>query len=258
MSTAIDWSLTGKVAIVTGTAPGGIGETYARTLAAAGASVVCADISGPGAKAVAGFLTDEGHQAIAVTVDITDPASVEAMTTAAVTEFGGIDILVNNAALMAQLSQAPILDYDLAEWHRAMDVNLNGAYLCSRSAVPHMRARGGGRIINQTSGGAYPPATVYGITKIALVGLTVALARELGPDQITVNALAPGLTDSAAGKSLVPEGSPFREMMKQAVAMRAFGVPDDLAGPLLLLAAPAGAWVTGQVLHVDGGWILRP
>jgi NAD(P)-dependent dehydrogenase (short-subunit alcohol dehydrogenase family) len=139
-----------------------------------------------------------------------------------------------------------------------MDVNLNGAYLCSRSAVPHMRARGGGRIINQTSGGAYPPATVYGITKIALVGLTVALARELGPDQITVNALAPGLTDSAAGKSLVPEGSPFREMMKQAVAMRPFGVPDDLAGPLLLLAAPAGAWVTGQVLHVDGGWILRP
>ncbi len=258
MDTTIDWSLTGKVAIVTGTAPGGIGETYARTLAAAGAFVVCADISESGAKAVADSLIGDGHRALAVTVDITDPASVEAMTDAAVAEFGGIDILVNNAALMAQLSHAPILDYELAEWHRAMDVNLNGAYLCCRSVVPHMRARGGGRIVNQASGGAFPPSTVYGITKIALVGLTVALARELGPDQITVNALAPGLTDSSAGKSLVPEGSPFREMMKQVVAMRAFGVPQDLAGPLLLLSSPAGSWITGQVIHVDGGWVLRP
>lgn len=258
MSTLVDWSLENKVAIVTGTAPGGIGEVYAQTLAQAGAAVVCADISESGAKAVAESLIAEGHRAVAVTVDITDAASVEAMARTAVREFGGVDVLVNNAALMAQLSHAPIIDYDLAEWHRAMDVNLHGAYLCCRSIVPLMRERGGGRIINQASGGAFPPDTVYGITKIALVGLTVALARQLGPDRITVNAIAPGLTDSLAGKSLVPEGSPFREMMRKVVAMEPFGQPQDLAGALLLLSAPAGNWITGQVLHVDGGWVLRP
>jgi NAD(P)-dependent dehydrogenase (short-subunit alcohol dehydrogenase family) len=257
-STAVDWSLDDKVAIVTGTAPGGIGETYARTLAEARAAVVCADISEAGAKAVAEALVGEGHRAVAVTVDITDAASVEAMAQAADREFGGVDVLVNNAALMAQLSQAPILAYDLEEWHRAMDVNLNGAYLCCRSVVPLMRRRGGGRIINQASGGAFPPSTVYGITKIALVGLTVALARELGPDRITVNAIAPGLTESVAGNSLVPKGSAFREMMKRVVAMEPIGQPQDLAGALLLLSAPAGGWITGQVLHVDGGWVMRP
>jgi NAD(P)-dependent dehydrogenase (short-subunit alcohol dehydrogenase family) len=258
MSSTVDWSLPGRVAIVTGTAPGGIGETYARTLAEAGAAVVCADISEDGAKSVAEALTSKGHSAVAVTVDITDPASVEAMAQTAQHEFGGVDVLVNNAALMAQLSQVPILDYELAEWHQAIDVNLNGAYLCCRAVVPLMRARGGGRIINQSSGGAYPPSTVYGITKIALVGLTVALARELGADGVTVNAIAPGLTESLAGKALVPEGSPFREMMKQVVAMEPIGQPRDLAGALLLLSAPAGHWITGQVIHVDGGWVLRP
>jgi len=258
MSGTVDWSLKGKVAIVTGTAPEGIGETYARTLAEAGAAVVCADINGAGAEAVAKSLTDEGHRAVPVTVDITDPGSVEAMARTAEREFGGVDILVNNAALMAQLWQGPILECDLEEWRRALDVNLNGTYHCCRAVVPLMRARGGGRIINQSSGGAFPPSTVYGITKLALVGLTVTLARELGPHRITVNAIAPGLTESAAGKALVPEGSPFREMMKRAVAMEPVGQPRDLAGALLLLASPAGKWITGQVLHVDGGWVLRP
>src|SRR5437868_15543588 len=104
MSTLVDWSLENKVAIVTGTAPGGIGEVYAQTLAQAGAAVVCADISESGAKAVAESLIAEGHRAVAVTVDITDAASVEAMARTAVREFGGVDVLVNNAALMAQLS----------------------------------------------------------------------------------------------------------------------------------------------------------
>lgn len=258
MNTTPDWTLEGKVAVVTGTAPGGIGETYARTLAAAGAAVVCADIDAAGAKAVADALTHEGRRAVPVAVDITDPDSVAAMAETAESEFGGVDVLVNNAALMAQLPQVPVLAYDLDEWQRAMRVNLDGAYLCCRALVPLMRRRGGGRIVNQASGGAFPPASVYGITKIALVGLTVALARELGPDRITVNAIAPGLTESAAGKAMVPEGSAFREMMKQVVAMQPIGSPDDLAGALLLLSAPAGNWITGQVLHVDGGWVLRP
>lgn len=253
-----DWSLDGKVAIVTGTAPGGIGETYARTLASAGASVVCADIREDGAKEVADHLSSEGSSALGVGVDITDRDSVEAMTQAAVQRFGGIDILVNNAALMNQLPMEPVLDIDYEQWTQAMDVNLNGAYMCCRSVVPHMRERGGGRIVNQTSGGAFPAATLYGITKIALVGLTTTLARQLGPDGIAVNALAPGIVESEAGLEIAAEGSPFREMMKQTAALRPVGQPGDLAGPLLLLTSPAGGWITGQVLHADGGWIIRP
>jgi NAD(P)-dependent dehydrogenase (short-subunit alcohol dehydrogenase family) len=163
-----DWSLNGKVAVVTGTAPGGIGEIYARTLAAAGASVVCADLLGDGARQVARTITGEGHAAVAATVDITDRDSVAAMVDTAVSAYGGIDILVNNAALMAQLPQTPILEYDVAQWRRAMEVNLDGAYLCCRAVAPHLRARGGGRIVNQTSGGAFPPSTVYGITTPSL------------------------------------------------------------------------------------------
>ncbi|MFJ8019417.1 SDR family oxidoreductase [Streptomyces sp. NPDC096311] len=253
-----DWSLDGKVAVVTGTAPGGIGETYARALAEAGASVVCADIQASGAKAVADTLIGEGHRAVGVGVDITDPDSTDAMAGVAVREYGGVDILVNNAALMAQLPQIPVLDYDLETWHRAMDVNVNGALHCCRSVVDLMRERGGGRIVNQSSGGAYPPSSVYGITKIALVGLTTALARDLGPDHISVNAIAPGMVESSASLAMVPEGSPFRTMMEQVVVMRPAGQTTDLIGALLLLTAPAGDWITGQVLHVDGGWILRP
>jgi NAD(P)-dependent dehydrogenase (short-subunit alcohol dehydrogenase family) len=254
----VDWSLDGKVAVVTGAAPGGIGETYARTLAAHGAAVVCADIRGDGAAAVAKTIADDGGSAIGVEVDITNAASVEAMCQSAAEQLGGIDILVNNAALMAQLHMGPMLDCDLDHWMNAFQVNLHGAYLCARSAVPHMRARGGGRIVNQASGGAFPPFNLYGVTKIALVGLTSALAKELGPDNITVNAIAPGAVDSDAGLSLIPEGSPFREMMKAVVAMKPFAPPSDLAGPLLLLTSPAGEWMTGQVLHVDGGWVIRP
>ena len=258
MTEAVNWSLEGKVAIVTGAAPGGIGETYARTLAAAGASVVCADVREDGAQKVAADLAEAGLQAFGAGVDITDPEAVEALTRATVERFGGVDILVNNAALMATLHRGPVLECEYDHWKLAMDVNLNGAYLMTRSVVPHMRERGGGRIVNQASGGAFPAATLYGITKIALVGLTTTLARDLGPSRITVNAIAPGLVESEAGKALVPEGSAFREAMKRVVAMQAFAAPEELAGPLLLLTAPAGNWITGQVLHVDGGWILRP
>ncbi|MFE2985724.1 SDR family oxidoreductase [Streptomyces sp. NPDC059262] len=255
---SVDWSLQGKVAIVTGAATGGIGETYARTLATAGAAVVCADIREESAAKVAAALEADGHRAVGVGVDITDPDSVETMTRTAAPTFGGVDVLVNNAALMATVDQGPVLACDYDHWKHVMDVNLNGAYLCSRSAVPYMRERGGGRIVNQTSGGAYPPSTLYGITKLALVGLTTTLARELGPSRITANAIAPGLVESEAGKELVPEGSPFREMIKQVVAMEPFAEPEELSGTLLLLTTPAGRWITGQVVHVDGGWVLRP
>jgi len=254
----IDWSLGGKVAIVTGASKGGIGEAYAHALSGAGAAVVCADINVDGASVVAKEIDAEGGRALAVQVDIADEASVEAMTAAAIAEFGGIDILVNNAALMAQIVMTPAMSYERDAWDRAFAVNLTGAWQCAKAVAPSMQARGGGRIVNQASAGAFPAESVYGITKLGIVGLTTTLARELGPSGITVNCIAPGITHSEAGKMLTPEGSEYREMLEARAALRAVGQPSELCGALLLFCAPAGAWITGQVLNVDGGFILRP
>jgi NAD(P)-dependent dehydrogenase (short-subunit alcohol dehydrogenase family) len=254
----VDWSLQGKVAVVTGAATGGIGETYARCLATAGAAVVCADIDGDRAAGVAKAITSDGGDAVAVATDIADEAAVGAMVDEAVREFGGIDVLVNNAALMIQIAATPAMAMTRADWDRAFAVNLTGAWNCSRAVVPHMQARGSGRIVNQASAGAFPAETVYGITKLALVGLTTTLARELGPQGITVNCLAPGITESDAGKAIAGEGSPYRAMLEQMAPLKAVGQPAELCGPLLLLTSPAGGWITGQVLHVSGGFVMRP
>jgi len=253
-----EFRLDGQVAIVTGSGnPEGIGAAYARTLAMAGASVVCADVNGEGADQVAGQLTADGLRATGVQVDITDPESVRAMAGTAEAELGGVDILVNNAAMMAEINQIPVTEFSLEEWNRVFAVNVTGAMLCSQAVVPSMRSRAGGRIINQASGGAFVPVNTYGITKLAIVGLTVVLAKELGRDNIAVNAIAPGFVESSAGKSIAPLGSPFRERLRTTVAMREIGQPIDLCGALLLLSSPAGSWITGQTLDVDGGWVLR-
>ena len=261
MDFALDqFRLDGKVAIVTGAGGRGnsIGRAYTAGLAAAGASVVVADLNGEGAAAVAREITDAGGKALGVQVDITQPPSVAGMVEATVARFGGIDILVNNAALMAELGSLQAADVALDLWNRVMEVNVTGALLCAQAVIPHMLARGGGRIVNQVSGGAYPAISIYGISKLALVGLTTTLARQLGRSGIAVNAIAPGNTASDAGKLLTPDDSPFVKLLEMNVAMRVRGTPDELVGPLLLLCSPAGAWITGQVLHVDGGWVLRP
>jgi len=254
------FSLKGKVAIVTGAGARqrSIGAAYAGGLCAAGASVLVADLNGEGAAAVAHELTQRGGKALGTQVDISDPASARRMVEKAVEAFGGVDILVNNAAMMVELQFKPIHVTPLEEWNRLMAVNVTGALLCSQAAVPYMRQRGGGRIINQVSGGAYPATSGYGVSKLALVAVTTTLAVELGRDKITVNAIAPGNVASEAGRMSAPLDSPFMEMLRRTVALRPSGEPDELVGTLLLLASPAGDWITGQVIHVDGGWILRP
>jgi len=252
------FSLKGKVAIVTGAGARArsIGAAYAGGLCAAGASVLVADLDGKGAEAVARELTERGGKAVGTRVDISDPASVKQMVEKAHATFGGIDILVNNAALMVELSYMPISKTPLEDWNRLMAVNVNGALICSQAVIPYMRQRGGGRIINQVSGGAYPASSAYGVSKLALVGVTTTLARELGHEKITVNAIAPGNVASEAGKASAPEA--FMQMLRQAVATKPTGEPEDLVGAMLLLASPAGEWITGQVIHVDGGWVMRP
>ena len=254
----LDWSLKGKIAIVTGASKGGIGEAYAHTLAEAGAAVVCADINLAGAEVVAKQLEADGHSSLAVEVDIASEDSVETMVSVTTQRFGGVDILVNNAALMAQIVATPAMQYGRADWDRAFAVNVTGAWQCAKAVADSMIKRGGGRIVNQASAGAFPAETVYGITKLALVGLTTTLARELGKSGITVNCIAPGITSSEAGKMLTPEGSAYRDMLEMRAATKAVGSPDELCGTLLLFCSPAGAWITGQVLNVDGGFVMRP
>jgi NAD(P)-dependent dehydrogenase (short-subunit alcohol dehydrogenase family) len=261
MAFSIDqFRLDGKVAIVTGAGGRGnsIGRAYALGLAGAGAAVVVADLNADGANAVAEEIVSAGGKAIGVGVDIAKPDSVARMAKTSTDAFGGVDILVNNAALMAELGHLQAVDIPLEQWNRIMDVNVTGALNCAQAIVPLMRARGGGKIVNQVSAGAFPAISVYGISKLALVGLTTTLARQLGREKINVNAIAPGNTMSDAGKMLTPEDSPFVKLLEATVAMRVRGQPDELVGTLLLLCSSAGDWITGQVLHVDGGWVLRP
>jgi NAD(P)-dependent dehydrogenase (short-subunit alcohol dehydrogenase family) len=252
--------LDGKVAVITGAGGRGnsIGRAYALGLGKAGAAVVVADLNAEGARSVCDEVVAAGGRAMAVGVDITNPESVANMAKQATDAFGGVDILVNNAALMAELTHTQAVDIPIEDWNRIMSVNLTGALNCAQAIVPLMRARGGGKIVNQVSGGAFPAVSVYGISKLALLGLTTTLARQLGRQKINVNAIAPGNTMSDAGRLLTPDDSPFIKMLEASVAMRVRGQPDELVGTLLLLCSAAGDWITGQVLHVDGGWILRP
>src|SRR3974390_968482 len=253
MTFSIDqFRLEGKVAIVTGAGGRGnsIGRAYALGLAKAGAQVVVGDLSVEGAMKVSDEIVAEGGRGIAVGVDITKSDSVASMVQAARDAFGGVDILVNNAALMGGVGYLPATDIPIEKWNQIMDVNVTGALNCVQAVVPLVRARGGGRIVNQVSAGAYPAMSIYGVSKLALVGLTTTLARQLGRENISVNAIAPGNTMSDAGRQITPDDSPFVKLLEATVAMRVRGHPDDLVAPLLLFCSPAGAWITGQVLHI--------
>jgi NAD(P)-dependent dehydrogenase (short-subunit alcohol dehydrogenase family) len=247
------FSLDGRVAVVTG-GGGGIGRAYARALAEAGASVVVTDIAEPSIKTVADELVAEGMSALAIPADVTDEASIVAMTEETARAFGRIDILVNNAAMMVEISADDLLTIPLERWERALRVNVTGPVLCTRAVVPHMREHGYGKIINQSSGGAFMASGPYGATKLALVSITVSLANQLARDGIRVNAIAPGATNTEAGNRSMPDDA--RTFMEMTVPFP-WGEPEDLVGALLWLASPAGDWVTGQCINVDGGWITR-
>jgi NAD(P)-dependent dehydrogenase (short-subunit alcohol dehydrogenase family) len=246
--------LTGKVAVVTGAA-GDIGHAYARGLATAGAHVVLADVNEAGVVANAQKLAADGLAASAAQVDITDRSSVDVMIAEAVARYGGLDVLVNNAALMAEIPRKQLHEFPMEWWERVMRVNVTGTLMCCQAAVPALRERGGGSIINQSSAGAFALSGAYSVSKLAIVGLTCVLAKDLGPFKIRVNAIAPGIVNSAAGRAAAT--SSLVERISQTAPLHAVGEPDDLVGALLFLASSDSDWVTGQTLSVDGGWIMR-
>jgi NAD(P)-dependent dehydrogenase (short-subunit alcohol dehydrogenase family) len=248
--------LDGKVAVVTG-GGGAIGQVYARALAEAGAAVALADLNGDAAAEAAARMEEDGLSAVAVPVDITDRGSAFAMASRAVDSFGGIDVLVNNAALMAEIPQVDLLDLPADWFDRIMRVNVLGALHCSAAVKQHMVQRGGGRIINQVSAGAFMAGGIYGMSKLALVSATATLARNLGPLGINVNAIAPGLVDNEPGMRSLPADSPHRATLAAAIPGKKMAPADDLIGTLLLLASDAGVWINGQTISVDGGWIMR-
>lgn len=254
-----NFDLTGKVAIVTGAGGRGnsIGRAYAIALANAGASVVVGDLDGDGARRVADEINATGGTALAAQVDITDAAMVQAMVAKATEAFGGIDILVNNAALMVEIVATPLIQSDRAWFDRCMGVNVWGAVNCAQAVVPSMASRGGGAIVNQISAGAFPAQSTYGVTKLALHGVTTALATELGSQNIRVNAIAPGMTKTEAGLALTPDGSDFVKGIEAKCPIQSRDTPDALCGALLLLVSDAGRWITGQAINVDGGWTMR-
>ncbi|MEM7410447.1 MAG: glucose 1-dehydrogenase [Myxococcota bacterium] len=247
-------SLESKVAIVTGSGRG-IGEVYASALAEAGASIVVADIDHDNAKAVAERLSSEGGNAIGVRVDVADPSMTDAMVSEASDRFGGVDILVNNAAYMPAIMSG-LLDYPREEWQRTLDINLSGGLNCIRSAVPAMRRRGGGAIVNISSIGAFEGGHAYGISKLGVQGMTTWLSQELGPQGIRINCIAPGPISTAQGDAARPPG--YLEAMNPATPLKVMGDPEDLCGTLLYLVSDASAWVTGQIIRVDGGYVKRP
>jgi NAD(P)-dependent dehydrogenase (short-subunit alcohol dehydrogenase family) len=247
--------LKGRTAIVTGAARG-IGKVIAARLAADGASVVIADILDT-APAVAD-LERSGARALGVHADVSSETEVAAMVARSLERFGRIDILVNNAAMTAP--PRAFEEIGAADWRRMMEVNTLGPYLCSRSVVPQLRAQGGGRIINiasDTVNLGVPFMLHYVSSKGALIAFTRALARELGKDNITVNAISPGFTLSERIASQTDRVEAFRRENLRALAIPRDELPEDLAGAASFLASEDSAFMTGQTLVVDGGYAMN-
>lgn len=248
--------LNDKVAIVTG-GGGALGAGIAQGLAQAGAAVVLADVKLAAATAVANNIVVQGGQALAVACDVADSGSVEAMVAQTIATYGGVDILVNNAAIYPARPWTAITE---DEWDQVFAVNVKGYYLCARAVYPSMKARGGGKIINISSItfflGKWDRLLDYVSTKGAVVGFTKGLARELGPEGITVNCIAPGAFPTDAEK-IHPDPEGYNRFVLENQAIKRRGTPTDMANAVLFFASDLSAFVTGQSLLVDGGWVMR-
>jgi NAD(P)-dependent dehydrogenase (short-subunit alcohol dehydrogenase family) len=242
-------SLDGKVALVTG-ASQGIGRAIAEGLADAGARIVIADLNGA-EEAAKAFTAGVG-----ITADVADEKGVQRLVDQAVERCGTIDILVNNAGLYASLEMRSFEQIPLEEWRRVMDVNVASMFLMCRSVVPVMRAHGGGKIVNISSGTPFrgvPFLLHYVTSKGAIVAFTRALAKEVGKDSVLVNCVAPGFTMSAGVEAHPEVVEKLRDVSVSARTLQRDQVPEDVAGAVVYLSGPGSDFVTGQTIVIDGG-----
>ncbi len=244
-------SLADKVVLVTGAA-GGIGRAIAERFAGQGCRVVANDVDGEAAQTVVDGILESGGRAMAVVADVSNGGQVAGMFDSIVAEYGRIDVLVNNAGLVSPMLH--FFEADEAWWRRIVDVNLTGHFLCSHKAARLMAKAGGGVIINMSSGGAtraHRAFTAYDATKGGIEALTRAMALDLGPYGIRVNALMPGSIDTS-GLSLDD-----RKLRGENVPLGRIGEPIDMTGAALFLASDDASYITGDVIKIDGGMLAQ-
>lgn len=252
---ARDFSVKDRVVIITGAAQG-IGREFARQFAAAGAVPIIADFNLAGAERVVGEIESAGGKAMAMKVDVGDKKSVDEMAAAVLEKYGRIDVLINNAAIFATLPKRPFDQIPLDEWQRVMHVNVTGTFLCVCAVVPAMRKASWGRIISISSD-SVPRGVInylhYVTSKSAIIGMTNSMARELGPDGITVNSIRPGAVATEVERAVNPTMERRIQLLTEQ-CLRKGQEPADLVGLAMFLASPAAGFITGQTIACDGGY----
>lgn len=251
-----NFDLTNKVALITG-ASRGIGEAIAQAYAAAGAKVVLSSRKQDGVEAVAERIRADGGEALALAAHTGDSAAVEALAQQAVERFGGIDILVNNAATNPHFG--PIMTSEASHWDKILDVNVKGYFRTAQACAPIMRTRGGGKIINMASIAGkkpHPGMGIYCVSKAAVLMLTEVLAVELAPDNIQVNAIAPGFVKTRFSSAIWDNPTLYADAIR-AIPQQRFAEADEITGVALYLAAAASSFTTGATFVIDGGQVIN-